>query len=88
MTSAPDVVYDVETKPFFPEFKISPLKAATLEPDPLPKLYKSYVNIGLGNHLSPLVEVSVSNERSKKGAIGLYARHYSTNGTVKLDNTK
>ena len=88
MTSAPDVVYDVETKPFFPEFKITPLKAATLEPDPLPKLYKSYVNLGLGNHLSPLVEVSVSNERSKKGAIGLYARHYSTNGTVKLDNNK
>lgn len=88
VTATPEFVYDVETKPFSPEFKISPLKAATLEPDPLPKLYKSYVKIGLGNHLTPLLELSVSNERSKKGSIGLYARHYSTNGTVKLDNDK
>ena len=32
-----------------PDYTISPIKAAALLPDPLPKLYKSYINAGLGN---------------------------------------
>ena len=78
----------IKTTPFLPEYTISPIKAAALLPDPLPKLYKSYVNIGLGNYLTPLAEISITNERSKKGAIGFYARHFSTNGKIELENGK
>ena len=84
----PDFHYDVRTTPFLPEYTISPIKAAALLPDPLPKLYKSYINFGIGNYLTPLAEISITNERSKKGAIGFYARHFSTNGNVELDNGK
>jgi hypothetical protein len=84
----PDFNYNITTSLYSPDYIISPIKAATLLPDPLPKLYKSYVNLGLGTYLSPLAEFSITNERSKKGAIGLYARHFSTNGNVKLDNGK
>ncbi len=82
----PDFKYNITTSLYTPEYLISTIKAATLLPDPLPKLYKSYVNIGFGNYFSPLAELSITNERSKKGAIGFYARHFSTNGKVKLDN--
>jgi hypothetical protein len=82
----PDFRYDINTTPFLPNYTISPIKAAALLPDPLPKLYKSFVNIGLGNYITPLAEVSITNERSKKGSIGLYARHFSTNGKIELDN--
>jgi hypothetical protein len=82
----PDFRYDVNTTPFLPEYNISPIKAASLLPDPLPRLYKNYVNLGLGNYLTPLAEISLTNERSKKGALGFYARHFSTNGKVDLDN--
>jgi len=82
----PDFRYDINTTPFLPNYTISPIKAAALLPDPLPKLYKGYVNIGLGNYITPLAEVSITNERSKKGSIGLYARHFSTNGKIELDN--
>jgi hypothetical protein len=80
--------YVITTKPFIPQYTISPIKAASLQPDPLDKLYKSYINIGLGNYLTPLAELSITNERSKKGAIGFYARHFSTNGKVRLQNDK
>ncbi|HKK42191.1 MAG TPA: hypothetical protein VJ963_07265 [Bacteroidales bacterium] len=80
--------YDVTTEPFMPEYTISPIKAATLLPDPLPRLYKSYLNAGLGNYVTPFAEISISNERSKKGNIGFYARHYSTNGKIELPNLK
>jgi len=84
--SKPAFSYIVTAEPLMPEYNISPIKAAALLPDPLPKLYKSYISAGLGTYLSPFGELSISNERSKKGAIGLYARHFSTNGKVKLDN--
>jgi hypothetical protein len=87
-TVRPDFRYDVNASPFLPEYTISPIKAASLLPDPLPKLYKSYINLGLGNYLTPLAEVSISNERSKKGSVGFYGRHFSTNGKVELDNGK
>jgi hypothetical protein len=76
----PDFRYDVKTTPFLPEYTISPIKAASLIPDPLPKLYKGYINLGIGNYLTPLAEVSITNERSKKGSIGFYGRHFSSNG--------
>lgn len=82
----PDFHYDVKTTPFLPEYTISPIKAASLAPEPLQKLYKSYVKLGIGNYLTPLAEMSISNERSKRGAIGFYARHFSTNGKLQLAN--
>lgn len=86
MQIKPQFSYEVNAEPFMPEYTISPIKAAALLPDPLPKLYKSYITAGLGTYLSPFGELSITNERSKKGAIGLYARHFSSNGKVKLEN--
>ncbi len=82
----PKFSYEVSSEPFLPAFAISPIKSASLLSDPLTKLYKSFVNIGLGNYLSPLAEISVTNERSKKGAVGFYGRHFSSNAGVKLAN--
>jgi hypothetical protein len=78
--------YEVKSKPFSPTYTISTIKSASLLSDPLPKLYKSYVRIGIGNNNTPLAELSVTNHRSKKGAIGFYAKHYSSNGKVTLEN--
>jgi hypothetical protein len=84
----PDFKYNVKTFPFSPAYTVSPIKAAALLPDALPKLYNSYINIGMGNFLSPLGELNITNQRSKKGNIGLYAKHFSTNGNVELQNLK
>lgn len=82
----PDFTYEINTTPFSPDFNITPLKAATLHPDPLTKLYKSYIKAGFGSYVTPLAEISISNERSKKGAIGFYGRHYSSGGKLVLEN--
>lgn len=82
----PQFSYDVTATPFMPAYTVSPIKPAALQPDPLNKLYRSYVNIGFGNYTSPLAEISITSERSKKGALGFYGRHYSNNGNVKLEN--
>jgi hypothetical protein len=78
--------YDIKPEPFMPSYSINTIKPATLLPDPLSKLYNSYLKLGIGNYLSPLAELSITNERSKKGAIGILARHYSTNSDIQLQN--
>jgi len=78
--------YEVSSKAFTPVYTISTIKPASLLSDPLPKLYKGYLRLGLGNNNTPLGELSVTNQRSKKGAVGMFARHYSSNGKVPLEN--
>ena len=78
--------YEVSSKAFTPVYTISTIKPASLLSDPLPKLYKGYLRLGLGNNNTPLGELSVTNQRSKKGAVGIFARHYSSNGKVPLEN--
>lgn len=81
-----DFRYTFTPADFSPQYAISPIRPATLSPDPLQKLYKSYVNMGLGNYLSPFVELSISSERSKKGAIGIYTGTYGSAGKISLAN--
>ncbi len=88
MKVRPDIQYDIKTKPYFPVYTISPIKPAALLPDPLPKLYKSFINAGIGNYLTPLAEISITNERSKKGSVGFYGKHFSSNSDIELQNRK
>ena len=78
--------YDVISKAYTPTYAISPIKSASLLSDPLPRLYKSYVKVGFGNNNTPLAELSITNLRSKSSAVGFYAKHYSSNGKVPLEN--
>lgn len=78
--------YDITTATFTPDYTISPIKPAALLPDPLTKLYKSFVKLGFGTHVTPMAEISITNERSKRNAVGFYGRHFSTNGSLKLQN--
>ena len=86
MSVSPSFLYDIKTTPYSPTYPISSIKPASLLPDPLPKLYKSYIKLGLGSNNTPLAELSITNGRSKRGALGLYAKHYSSNGRVPLEN--
>ena len=87
----PQFEYNVNAQPLMPEYTISPIRAAELLPEPLPKLYKSYINAGLGTQWSGLLglgEISIASERAQKGAIGFYGRHFSSTGKIKLDNNE
>jgi len=78
--------YDFTPGTFIPEYSISPIKSAVLSPDPLPELRKGYVSLGFGTYLSPFLEISLSNGRSRKGTIGLFTRSYASAGEMELKN--
>lgn len=49
----------------------------------LPKLYRGYVKVGVGNEFMPLGEVYYNSIRSRKFHWGVHAKHLSSWGTIK-----
>jgi hypothetical protein len=82
----PKFNYQIASSKLTPSFQPRLVNAAKMVPEPLYSLYKSYLNVGLGNPLSPLAELSITNLRSHENAYGIYLRHHSANGNVKLEN--
>jgi len=80
--------YDFTPGSFVPVYEVSPIKSAVLSPDPLPDLKKGYVSLGMGTYISPFLEISVSNDRSNNGAIGLFTRTYGSAGKIELVNDR
>jgi hypothetical protein len=68
------------------EFQVSAINAAKMLSMPISKLYKNYIKLGFGNYLSPLAEVYVNSSRSKKHTAGLFFKHQSSAGNLKLEN--
>lgn len=82
----PQFNYAIQPKKFETVYTLRPIKAANLVGEPLEKLYKSYLKLGVGNYLVPLAELNVNSLRSRDKSFGLYLKHNSINGKLKLDN--
>jgi len=82
----PDFDYSIQPKKIETGFEVRPIRAAKLVGEPLTKLYKSYLKLGIGNYLAPLAELNVNSLRSKNRSVGVYFMHQSINGKVKLNN--
>ncbi len=67
-------------------YSLRPIKPATMVGSPLDKLYKSYLNLGIGNYSTPLIEYSIHNLRSKEYAVGAYLFHKSSYTNLSLSN--
>ncbi len=84
----PDFEYTLFTKRYNTGFRVIPIKPARMVKMPLDKLYKSELKAGVGNYLTPLLDLRINQLRSSKGSFGLGLRHHSMNGKVKLANDK
>ncbi|HDS08148.1 MAG TPA: hypothetical protein ENO05_11040 [Bacteroides sp.] len=82
---SPGFTYQLFPKRYDSEFRVEPISAARMVQAPLKKLYKSQLTMGLGNYLTPLAELNISQLRSRRGTFGLNLKHHSMNGKVKLD---
>lgn len=78
--------YSIAKRPIGTQFKMNPLKAATMVGEPINRLFRGYVRAGFGNYLSPMAEISIADLRSEKHAYGLYVGNYSSFGKIDLMN--
>ncbi len=78
--------YSIFSKRYETDFSVTPIEAATMVKQPLEKLYKSQLKLGMGNYFTPLAELRINQVRSSKGNFGVLARHHSMNGKIPLAN--
>jgi len=60
--------------------RINPASIKTVEK--LPKLYSSYVKLGVGTELMPLGEIYFNSKRSRKYVYGVHLKHLSSYGNI------
>jgi hypothetical protein len=84
----PKFDYSISTIHLNTTFQPRTISAAKMAPEPLIFLYNNYIKLGLGYRLATLAELSIASNRSKKYSYGLYLKHKSIDGKVKLDNDK
>ncbi|OFX21417.1 MAG: hypothetical protein A2041_07615 [Bacteroidetes bacterium GWA2_31_9b] len=82
----PRVKYSLQPKQLNLGYSIEPIKPAKMVGEPLVELYNSYVTVGIGTKVIPMVEAYINNLRSKEYSYGAYYKHMSSFAKVTLDN--
>jgi hypothetical protein len=81
--TAPVLSYKLETKKAETTYETATIKAVRVKDEALNKLYRNLVRLGIGNYTKYSGELYVNSLRSKKGALGLRARHFSGSPSLK-----
>ena len=74
----PSFTYNIQPKRYTTTVKLDTIHAAKISSEPLPKLYRTYARIGVGNYATFMTEFSVASLRSKSGAWGVHVNHFSS----------
>jgi hypothetical protein len=85
-TTTPKFQYSITPKRLINNFEPDPIKAAKTITTSLPKIYNSWLKLGLGNYGTLMAEFNISNLRSKEYAYGAYMYHKSSHGNIRLVN--
>jgi len=78
----PDIRYELNSRRIPTQFEIDPIKAANVKGEPLNKLNRGYARAGFGSYSSPYGELFYHNLRSRKYALGMHYRHFSSSGQI------
>ena len=86
VSKPPRFNYAITPRRFGNGFEPDPIKAAKTVTTSLPRIYKTWLKLGMGNYVTPMAEFNISNLRSKDYSFGAYMYHRSSNGKVVLAN--
>lgn len=77
-SATPSVLkYNITPKKIETNYEAGVIKAVKLKDEPISKLYKSIVKLGLGNYSTFYGELFANSLRSKTGSLGLHLKHFS-----------
>ncbi len=85
---SPDFSYNILPVPISMDFEVEPITPARMSAETVSKLYGSYIKLGLGSYTSPMGELSINNLRHNEYSGGIFLKHHSSHGEIKLDNSR
>jgi hypothetical protein len=78
----PKLSYSIKSKPFETHMEVEPLSPVKMVSEPLTKLYRNYLRLGMGTYLTPYAELFANTMRSKDHALGVHIKHISSSGDL------
>lgn len=78
-----DFKYNSLPKTFESSFKADTIKAARIKGEPLDKLYRSFLKLGIGNYGTTHARFHLNNLRSRNNRYGLKLYHHGSQGNIK-----
>ena len=82
----PDFQYSIFPTPLTSDFTVEPIAPARMTSESMAKLYNSHLKMGVGSYISPFAELSMNTVRNKDYTAGIWLKHHSSHGTMKLEN--
>ncbi len=76
-STPPALNYNITPKKIETNYEAGVIKAVKLKDEPISKLYRSLVKLGIGNYSTYYGELFVNSLRSKTGSLGLHLKHFS-----------
>lgn len=86
LKQVPSLNYNLIQRPFAIDFMVTPISSAKMIMEPMSDLYNTLVKFGIGNGISPLLEVYYNSDRNKEFTYGGWFRNHSSMGKVKLND--
>lgn len=78
-----NINYGIQSKPIFSKYEVLPIDAAKMQNEPLAKLYRSLLKVGLGNYTTPYGEFWINSLRTKEVVYGAHYKHLSSSSQLK-----
>ena len=85
LKQVPNLNYNLIQRPYSINFLVTPISSAKMLMEPMSDLYNTYIKFGIGNGISPLLEVYYNTGRSKEFNYGGWFQSHSSIGKVKLN---
>ncbi len=78
-----NINYGISSTPLVGKYEVIPIDAAKMQNEPLAKLYRSLLKIGMGNYTTPYGEFWINSLRTRDVAYGVHFKHLSSSSQLK-----
>ncbi len=78
-----NINYGIVSTPLVSKYEVIPIDAAKMQNEPLSKLYRSLLRIGMGTYTTPYGEFWINSIRTRDVAYGAHIKHISSSSHLK-----
>ncbi len=80
--------YSILPIPLGSDFEVEPITPARMSAETISRLYGSHIKLGVGSYITPFAELSINSLRNNRYSGGLYLKHHSSQGRLRLDDNE
>lgn len=83
VSTKPIMTYSIESVLFETTYTPMSISAAKVSGEPITRLYRNLIKVGMGTYTTPYFELFLNNTRSTTGTLGAHIKHINSAGAIK-----